>query len=108
MAGLVANVRPDAVARFEPTAVMGFFLLVSAVLALLSFWTRRYRTAPELEAVVEFMARDEEWLRWQFLGNIQEAKRINASKLKWKVRLLTCSMVTLLVAIMLAAGYLIR
>lgn len=82
-------------------------LFVSAFLALLGFWTRKHRTAPEFSAMMRFMMRNEEWLKWRFLGNIEEAERKNAEKFKWKVRLVTGSMTALLVDIVLVAGYLV-
>lgn len=48
-------------------------LLLSFLLGLLAFGTRRYRTAPALDVVVGRMARGEDWLKWRVLGNLLQA-----------------------------------
>lgn len=106
-AGLLFGPGRDTALPLVLTTLIVAFLLLSGILALLSFWTRKYRTAPEFTAVVGLMVRDEEWLQWRFLGNIEEAERVNGRKLKWKVRLLTAAMVALLFNIILVGGYLV-
>jgi hypothetical protein len=54
---------------------------ISLLLALIAFANRRYRTAPNPLAVMRLMAAPTEWLRWRFLGNLQEALTENDAKL---------------------------
>lgn len=81
-------------------------LAISLVTALSAFWTRRYESAPAVEALARMMNRDSEWLQWRFLGNVLGAIATNRQKLDQKARLLTTSLVALLVHAGLLGGYL--
>lgn len=83
-------------------------ILTSFLIALIAFANRRYRTAPAFAAVLPRMANSEDWLRWRFLGNLQEAIEINRRKLNWKSRLLTLALLLLFGHIAILGGYLIR
>ncbi|MGI9194590.1 MAG: hypothetical protein ACR2FO_08820 [Actinomycetota bacterium] len=85
----------------------GTALLVSAITAVLSLWTRKYSTAPQFAAITPMMDNEESYLKWRFLGNIEEAEVANDVKLRRKVRFLTYALSSLLVEIILIGGYLI-
>jgi len=53
------------------------------------------------------MDNEESYLKWRFLGNIEEAEVANDVKLRRKVRFLTYALSSLLVEIILIGGYLI-
>ncbi|MGI8427157.1 MAG: hypothetical protein ACR2M4_11310 [Actinomycetota bacterium] len=74
-------------------------LLTSFLLALLAFRVRQYATAPSLGRVIQTMTRDEPWLKWRFLGNLQEAEATNSRKLALKAKLFHLSLVFLLVSV---------
>ena len=74
--------------------------------ALAAFATRRYRAAPGLRSSIALMARDDQWLRWRFLCNLLAASDENEHKLRRKARLVGFSLSTLLVTILMLAGYL--
>lgn len=88
-------------------AVAILLLLGSLLAGLRAFWTRKYATAPQLDAVTAWMTRDETWLKWRFLGNIKEAESENSKKLQRKVRWLGWSLGMLFVDICLSGGYLL-
>ena len=90
--------------RILATAVV-VLVGLSLVLGLTAFANRRYRTAPHPAAVLRLMAAPEPWLKWRFLGNLQEALRENEGKLNWKARLLSTGLLTLIVAVILLGAY---
>lgn len=79
--------------------------LISLVLALGAFASRRYEPGLRPETVVRLMAADSLWLRWRFLGNLVEAIEVNRGKLRWKARALTLSLACLICAVVLMGGY---
>lgn len=82
-------------------------LLLSFLLALLAFFTRKYETAPRREAVIGLMKQgDETWLKWRFLGNLVQALDINRSKLDSKGRHVSAAIALLFVVVALLGGYL--
>ncbi|MGH2750870.1 MAG: hypothetical protein ACRDK3_08375 [Actinomycetota bacterium] len=83
-------------------------LLLSILLALLAFSTRKYETAPTPEAVIDLMEQGSEaWLKWRFLGNLIVALTINRSKLARKTRLLSSAIALLFTVVLLLGAYLI-
>lgn len=91
---------PSAIAAIGLIGVLG-----SLLLALLSFLNREYRVAPSFPASMTLMAAPGEWLKWRFLGSLEEALQENNNRLAWKARLLTASMVTLLITLSLLGVY---
>lgn len=82
-------------------------LLLSILLALLAFFTRKYEKAPTPEAVIGLMAQgDGTWLKWRFLGNILRALDINRSKLASKGRLVSAAIALLFVVVSVLGVYL--
>lgn len=81
-------------------------LLASFLTGLRAFWTRKYATAPQFDAVMAWMMRDETWLKWRFLGNIREAESENSKKLQRKVRWLWWAVSLLFADVCLTGGYL--
>lgn len=77
----------------------------SLLLALTAFATRQYRTAPQADPVIRMMSAGEDWLRWRFLGNLQESLDRNNSKLTAKARWLSAALFSLMGAIALLVGY---
>jgi hypothetical protein len=80
-------------------------LIVSMLLSLLAFGTRRYQLAPHPEALIRFMARGEGWLKWRFLGNLIDALDRNRDNLVMKARLLGGAVLALIASVGLAGGY---
>ena len=91
---------PSAVAAIGLIGVLG-----SLLLALLSFLNREYRLAPSFPASMALMAAPGEWLRWRFLGSIEQALEENNHRLATKSRFLTTSMVTLLITLVFLGVY---
>ena len=87
------------------SAVVVGLVVVSLLLAMIAFANRRYRIAPHPTGVVRLMAAPEEWLRWRFLGNLEEARIENDEKLRWKTRFLTAALASLFGAVALFGGY---
>jgi hypothetical protein len=83
-------------------------VMFAVVAALLSFTNRRYRSAPEPDAVIRFMTASEEWLKWRFLGNLEEALAANDGKLVQKARLLTASITSFIAAVLLLGAYFVQ
>jgi cell division protein FtsL len=77
----------------------------SLLLALIAFATRRYLVAPRPEAVRRLMSAQEDWLRWRFLGNLEETLARNDSRLTRKARWLLASLVSLMLAIVSLSAY---
>ena len=73
--------------------------IASLLSALAAFSTRRYDLAPRPESVIRLMARDEAWLRWRFLGNVESAVAQNRRKLVRKSMLLTLSLASLFLTV---------
>lgn len=85
-----------------PEALAGVISLLvgtSLLLALIAFATRRYSIAPQAEAVRELMGWGEEWLRWRFLGNLEEALLENNRRLARKTRWLSLALFTLMLTV---------
>ena len=80
-------------------------VLVSLLLALISFTNREYRLAPSFAASVRLMAAPREWLEWRFLGNLEEAFQVNKRRLVRKAGFLTSSMIVLMTTLMVLGGY---
>jgi hypothetical protein len=72
---------------------------ISLLLALVAFATRKYLTAPEAQAVRQLMGAGEDWLRWRFLGNLEEALRENSRRLTRKARWLSSALFSLMLAV---------
>jgi hypothetical protein len=87
------------------SAVAVSLVVLSLLLALVAFANRRYRIAPHPPAVVRLMAAPENWLRWRFIGNLEEARVENDNKLRWKARFVTAALASLLGAVALLGGY---
>jgi cytochrome bd-type quinol oxidase subunit 2 len=88
--------------------VMGTALLLlgALVLAVLAFATRRYETAPNLEALVSVMSENQDdFLRWMALPDVLEALEINESKVSEKAAYLFYAGASLLLGIVLFGGY---
>lgn len=77
----------------------------SLLLALIAFATRKYLIAPQAEAVRELMGWGEDWLRWRFLGNLEEALRENNRRLARKTRWLSLALFSLMLAVIGLIGY---
>ena len=80
-------------------------VLVSLLLALISFTNREYRLAPSFAASVRLMAAPREWMEWRFLGNLEEAFQVNKRRLVRKAGFLTSSMIVLMTTLMVLGGY---
>jgi hypothetical protein len=89
------------------TSVVITLFLLSFLTALRALWTRKYATAPEFAAVMSFMVRDEQWLKWRFLSNIEKAEAENSEKLRHKVAWLKWSTWLLFVDVSLVGAYLL-
>jgi len=108
LAGLLFGSYQDLDLVSKPIAVsVTTLLLLSFLAALRAFSTREYAAAPKFQAVSAWIVRDEEWLKWRFLGNIQEAELENSKKLERKVRWLWWSVTLLFGDVCLTGGYLI-
>jgi len=93
---------------FAPTwlgVAVAVVLLVSLALALLSFATRRYERAPDLEALVGSDERTEAALKAEELPHLLLALSINEPKIALKASLLFYSGLTLLVSVALFGAY---
>jgi hypothetical protein len=77
----------------------------SLLTALLSFMTRRHRTAPDPDEAIHLMAAEPEWLEWRFLGNMQAAIHENRGVLRTKTLLLSVVLTALLAGSTLLGGY---
>ena len=86
-------------------AVVG--LLASFGLALVGLATRRYRSAPSFAALARMMDRDEVWLQWRFMGNLQESIVANNRKLNQKAVLLNVAIWTLALPLVVLGSYLV-
>jgi hypothetical protein len=80
-------------------------VVISLLLALISFANRRYRVAPHPTGVIRLMAASEGWLRWRFLGNLERARIENDAKLRWKARFVTAALTGLFGAVALLGTY---
>ena len=108
LAGLVFGNDLDTGASVEwPVVVGAGLLLISFLLGLLAFGTRRLLNAPALEPLIARMVRKEDWLKLRVLGNIREAVGINREKLEQKARLLFWAQVSLFSAVVSLGTYLI-
>lgn len=83
-------------------------VMLSVTLALFSFANRRYEAAPEPQAVIRFMSASEDWLKWRFLGNLENAIATNEEKLARKARFLTASISALIGAVLILGAYFIQ
>jgi hypothetical protein len=54
------------------------------------------------------MTASEEWLKWRFLGNLEEALAANDGKLVQKARLLTASITSFIAAVLLLGAYFVQ
>lgn len=101
----------DSLLRTAPAGLsvtIASLVMLSVVAALLSFANRRYKTAPEPDAVIRFMNASEEWLKWRFLGNLEDAIAANEGKLLRKARLLTASISAFIGAVLLLGAYFVQ
>ena len=106
LAGLLFSARPSLVGSPRVLAIsVAFLVTMSLLLALIAFANRRYRTAPQPTAVVRMMSAPEPWLKWRFLGNLEEAIMANEKKLVWKARFLSAALTTVFVAVGILGAY---
>lgn len=80
-------------------------LMLALLLALLAFANRNYLRAPVPSSVIRLMARPDEWLKWRFLGNLEEAIAFNNRKLRAKARFANASLAALLASVTGLGGY---
>ena len=93
---------------FAPTwlgVAVAVVLLVSLALALLSFATRRYERAPDLEALMASDETTEAALKTEELPHLLLALSINEPKIALKASLLFYSGLTLLVSVAFFGAY---
>lgn len=85
--------------------VVGSFLLTSLACSVIAFANRTYSTAPRADELASLASASEDWIRWNFVGNVLEAVATNRQTLARKARWLTVGQVSLLVSIAPLGGY---
>jgi hypothetical protein len=86
-------------------ASAGVSVLGSLACALRAFAGRNYQLAPKPDEVARLAAALEDWLRWNFMGNVLEAVDRNRVRLEQKFRWLSAGQFLLLVALAPVGGY---